>query len=90
MKWKKDWEIARQRLAAFWEREVIDRCCVSVIVTEKQYKEQPIGKTQEERRRWYMDPALIYERHYNRFEHTYFGGEGFPMYLAKPWNRRTC
>ncbi|MGI6777279.1 MAG: trimethylamine corrinoid protein 2 [Acetivibrionales bacterium] len=25
-----------------------------------------------------MDPALIYERHYNRFEHTYFGGEGFP------------
>jgi len=70
--------MSRQRLNAFWNREIIDRCCVSVIVTDKQYRETPMGETQEERRRWYMDPLVIYERCCKKFDHTYFGGDGFP------------
>ena len=78
MKWKEDWEMSRRRLVAFWDREIVDRCCVSVIVTDQRYQEAPMGETQEERRKWYMDPAMVYERCRNKFDRTFFGGEGFP------------
>ncbi len=30
MYYKQDWEKAKERLLAFWEGELIDRCCVAV------------------------------------------------------------
>jgi hypothetical protein len=78
MKWKEDWEASRKRLVALWDREVLDRCCCSVIVTDPAFREEPMGETQAERRDWYMNPGRIYSRNAARFEKTWFGGDGFP------------
>ena len=31
MRYKEDWEMASKRLSAFWDQEILDRACVSVI-----------------------------------------------------------
>ena len=30
MRYKENWEASKKRLTAFWEQELVDRCCVSV------------------------------------------------------------
>lgn len=78
MMWKEDWPQAKERLTALWSREIVDRCCCSVIVTDPSYREAPMGETQAQLRQWYMDPETIYRRYRDRFERSWFGGEGYP------------
>ena len=30
MRYKEDWEKAKARFEAFWNHEIVDRCCISV------------------------------------------------------------
>ena len=32
MHYKRDWDMAKKRLTAFWDRDILDRCCISVKV----------------------------------------------------------
>lgn len=32
MRYKQDWDMAKKRLTAFWDRDILDRCCISVKV----------------------------------------------------------
>ena len=80
MRYKEDWDQAKQRLSAFWEGEIVDRCCVSV----KAYDQERLSTvrlvpgTDEERLLYWTDPERIIRRNRFRMENTYYGGESFP------------
>ncbi|MBD3307060.1 hypothetical protein GF348_11825, partial [candidate division KSB3 bacterium] len=38
MYYKTDWHKAKERLLAFWENELVDRCCVAVHALRKSSK----------------------------------------------------
>jgi hypothetical protein len=93
MHYKEDWPKAKKRLELFWkDREIIDRCCVAVFAPRKTSKLPPFPElqwgpwlgglesleSQEEIRRWWVDPEANYHRMQLWFENTYFGGEAIP------------
>ena len=72
MFYKPDWEQAKKRVEAFWQNEVIDRCCVAVLAPRKTSKVPPFPELQygpwlggleliseddhEELKKWWTDP----------------------------------
>ena len=93
MKYKEDWPKARKRLEAFWQGEIIDRCCVGVLAPRKTSKLprfphlthgpwlgglDKLEGNQEEIEKWWIDPEQNYDRMRLWFENTYFGGEAVP------------
>ena len=94
MFYKPDWEQAKKRVEAFWQNEVIDRCCVAVLAPRKTSKVPPFPELQygpwlggleliseddhEELKKWWTDPEANYLRLTTWFENTYFGGEAIP------------
>ena len=80
MRYKNDWEQAKKRLTAFWDQQIVDRCCISV----KAYDHRALSTarlvpgTDEERLRYWTDPEAIIRRNRFRMEHTFYGGESFP------------
>jgi hypothetical protein len=94
MYYKEDWEQAKKRMQAFWNHEIIDRCCVGVHAPRKTSKLPPFPEQQwgpwtgglEEFddddhtsiKRWWVDPEQNYNRMITWFENTYFGGEAIP------------
>lgn len=76
-----NWERSKERLAALWEKEILDRCCISVeapkagltnISYEDSYSQMDLTK-------YYTDAEFILERNLNKFENTYYGGDAFPF-----------
>jgi len=93
VKYKDDWPIARKRLEAFWQREIIDRCCVGVLSPRKTSRLpkfphlthgpwlgglDELEGNQMEIAKWWTDPEQNYARMKLWFENTYFGGEAVP------------
>lgn len=80
MLYKQDWEMTKSRLAALWDNEIIDRCCVSIMCDKsgRGYIPKTPPTTQEELFKYYADPQWIMEREIGRFESTYFGGDALP------------
>jgi len=93
MQYKEDWPMARKRLEAFWQGEIIDRCCVGVLSPRKTSKLpkfphlthgpwlgglDTLEGNQEEIEKWWTDPEQNYDRMKIWFENTYFGGEAVP------------
>ena len=78
MRYKSDWDMAKKRFEAFWNRDIVDRCCVSVKAVGK--FDDPLGhlEAEEARVRKWTDPELIIRRSRLQMEHTYYGGEAFP------------
>lgn len=80
MRYKEDWYKAKERLKAFWNGDIVDRCCVSVKVYEN--FDDPLLRivpgTDEERIQHWTNPEMIIRRKRMQMEHTYFGGESFP------------
>ena len=77
LRYKQDWELSKKRLTAFWNRDIIDRCCISVKVLEPEAR-QAVPQTDAERLRHWTDPESIIRRNRTAMEHTYYGGEAFP------------
>jgi hypothetical protein len=94
MYYKGDWPQARRRLEAFWQNEIVDRCCVAVFAPRKTSALPPFPELQwgpwlggldeipdsdpEAIARWWTDPEQNYRRLETWFENTYFGGEAIP------------
>jgi hypothetical protein len=81
MDWKEDWPASRQRFAAFWERELVDRCLFAVTAPRdgsrpaaEEPPSDPAGLLA-----WWTDPEWILRRSLARFERTWFGGDAFPQ-----------
>ncbi len=74
-----DWDRRRSRHAAFWEREILDRCCCSVTVAPVGAHERIVPKTTAERLRHWTDPEVVIRRHRARLDGTYYAGDSFPQ-----------
>ena len=82
MRYKSYWEEAKKRHAAFWNHEVLDRCCISIRTGDDklnplldafwQRYNQDVTKVR-------TTPELLIEQNRIIFEHTYYGGDAFPL-----------
>jgi hypothetical protein len=81
MEYKPDWEQAKERLAAWWRGEVMDRFVLQV--TAPRDKPLAAGALIEPPRdveaRW-LDPGYRIGAAERRFAATWFGGEAFPYF----------
>lgn len=98
MYYKPDWEQARARLEAWWNHEVIDRCCIAVHAPKDGAQLPPFPDLQhgpwlggldqirdddhEGIKHWWVDPELNYQRAMLWFENAHFGGEALPVTYA--------
>jgi hypothetical protein len=86
MYYKTGWDASKKRFNAFWNREIIDRCCLAVtsrIDSKKLYSDSYQAMTDDplELKKYWTDPQYILERHIKEFENTFFGGEAFPSIM---------
>lgn len=86
---KPEWEETKKRLTAFWNGEVIDRCCLSAAAPIKNGTgdvsvfagNDVTFQDQNEYLNHWTDPGKILKRNLTRMENTYFGGDAFPEIL---------
>lgn len=75
-----DFDKIRERFTALWNREILDRCCISVFAYDQQamadFSSMPPGM---DPRVWMTDPEIMQKRHLQLFEKTYFAGDAFPL-----------
>lgn len=50
MYYKDDWDKARARFLAFWNRQIVDRCCLAVAAPRKGARPYPSEKPSDGRR----------------------------------------
>jgi hypothetical protein len=95
MDYKPDWDQARERLLAWWNHAVIDRCCIAIHAPKRTSQHPPFPDLQygpwpggmediadddwEAIARWWTDPELNYQRMVTWFENNHFGGEALPV-----------
>lgn len=81
MEYRDDWHKSKERLKAFLNCELTDRCCVSIIAPKKGKTNQmdSFPENCEDRIRYWTDGEWITRRYRKFFENTYFGGEAFPQ-----------
>ncbi len=81
MFYKPDWDMAKKRFEAFWNREILDRCMVAVTAPKAQPARsdcEPAASTLDLVARW-TDPEYIIPACRRDFAGTYFGGDAFPV-----------
>lgn len=76
LSYKSDWEGAQKRWSAFWDREQVDRPCISV--TAPTYCELPPASVHRTMEDLYFDPEIVTDRIYRVLNSTYYGGEAVP------------
>jgi hypothetical protein len=95
MYYKPDWEATQERLLAWWNHEVIDRCCIAVHAPKDGSTIPPAPDLQhgpwlygmdamadddtQAIERWWKDPELNHQRAITWFDNTYFAGEALPV-----------
>jgi hypothetical protein len=80
MYYKADWEEAKRRFKAFWNGEIVHRCCVAVkapMGRGRYYPPQP-AVSKERLQEWWQDPEDNLRRMVEEFENTFYGGEAYP------------
>jgi hypothetical protein len=79
MLYKEDWEIAQERLLAWWEQEIVDRVCIQVTAPRAGVtrREIPVPETLEQR---WTDLDYVVESQGELIRCTYYGGEAFPLF----------
>lgn len=83
---KEDWPQAEERMAAWWQREVLDRPVVQVKAPRagvtRAYLDsltRPWGVPPDQIHAWYTDPDQVIPRCEKLVESTFWGGEAFPV-----------
>lgn len=95
MEFKPDWDQAKNRLLAWWNHEVIDRCCIAIHAPRDTSTIPPVPDLQhgpwldglelldpsDEKaiRAWWTDPEQNLARALKWFQNTYFAGEALPI-----------
>ena len=82
LKYKPDWPASQQRFAAFWEGELIDRCCCSLYAPADRPLDSAIAPPRPPRdvqQKW-LDAGFRYENALAGFNRTHFGGDAFPLF----------
>ncbi len=81
MQYVQNWEKTKARLKAFWDGEIVDRCCIAAFAPKEnsKYKRIPFPTDEKEKIRYWTDGEAVLEREVNHFENTFFGGDAFPQ-----------
>lgn len=89
MLYKPDWEQAKERFQAFWQGEIVDRCCIAVTApkdnghggeyAEKYSVERFRDDDTDSIRAWWCDPEENVRRSEFLFSNTFVGGEALPI-----------
>lgn len=81
MKYKPDWQASQQRFTAFWQGEIIDRCCCALYAPRKTPLDNAIApprRAQDVRQQW-LDAEFRLENSLAGFNRTHFGGDAYPL-----------
>ena len=85
LQYKENWEMARKRMEAWWEGEIIDRAVIQVTAPRRDNDLKPDKKEEQETvqdlEKQFIDPDIVIPRKEKKIKNTYFGGEAFPMML---------
>ena len=76
--YKEDWPQARERLIAWWHREIIDRVCVQVYAPKtgcENAKKPPYTDLEQ----YWMDYDYIREEMFHKCQTQFYGGEAVPV-----------
>lgn len=81
MDYRENWDKSKERLKAFWNREIIDRCCVSVFSRRNgsSYIPERLPENISDKVKFWTDGEWILRRNKAAFENTYFAGEATPQ-----------
>jgi hypothetical protein len=86
VRFKEDIDKVRERLYAFWEREIVDRACISVIAPNKKsvpismfHNPNDLTKDPQALRQYWENPQTIHKNNIVRLEGTFLGGEALPV-----------
>jgi hypothetical protein len=80
--YKPDWEDTKQRLLAWWQHELTDRCVVSVTAPREGLPpEAPPALPERVDDRW-LQPDYLHALNEYIMRHTFYGGEAFPVWNA--------
>ncbi len=86
LRYKEDWQMAQQRMDAWWEGEIIDRAIILVRAPRQGMEDEYASLisenpelTQEEIVGWFTDPEQVLERQERLVACTYWGGEAIPV-----------
>ena len=79
MKYKPDWDEARDRLSALWRGDLVGRPCIAVHAPSGRNVELPPPATPEQR---WLDPDWVVRSALANLESTWWGGEAVPSYLV--------
>jgi 5-methyltetrahydrofolate--homocysteine methyltransferase len=77
MIYKEDWDKTKERMSAWWQREIIDRAVIQVTAPRKRTGERSIWNE------WDLvhnltNPEMVVGRFQKYCEQTFFGGEAYP------------
>jgi len=78
---KPDWEESKQRFLAFWQGEIVDRCCLAVKSPRAGIDAWPsdnVPTDAEGLRRYWLDPETNLARMLRSMNCTYYGGDAYP------------
>jgi hypothetical protein len=78
MYYKPDIDKVLERCEAYWEGEIIDRCCVAILVGPSMQAPKELQVTYDE---YYYDPEVLTKRWETLIEATYYGGDAMPGIL---------
>ncbi|MBQ2720116.1 MAG: hypothetical protein IJF23_01140 [Clostridia bacterium] len=83
MLYVKEWDRIKERMSAWWNGELSDRCLVSVIAGKQIKQTDPkimnLPKNKEDRIKYWTDPEWIIKRNRANMENTWYGGDAFPL-----------
>jgi len=78
-----DWEKRKERLTAFWRKEIVDRCCVAIMAPKNNYSKEldellKLPENEEDMLRYWTDGESILKRNRKLMENTIYLGESYP------------
>jgi len=77
--YKPDWEEVKKRYLAWWEGEVLDRCCIAVVAPKEGFNEGVPRSPKDIIKRW-TDLEYITKVNEYWHRHIFYGGEAFPIW----------
>ncbi len=79
LEYKQDWEPARERIAAWWQGQVIDRAVIQVTAPRDGSTYVAPIIPDDHLFEWFTDPEWVIPRLERNIEATYWGGEAVPV-----------
>ena len=75
--YKDDWDLARARMDAWWQGDIIDRVAINITAPKERLPEESVSPGDLED--YWTNPDRVIPRLQKHIENTWWGGEAFPV-----------